>query len=93
MHVLFALFGMEFGYTLEESKTHAKRNCSFMHYDKSGEKFLKRTRDLNTEEITKFIEWFRNYSSQKGCYLPSSEEYLRNKYFIDNEIDRYKEFL
>ena len=79
VHVLFSLFGIEFGYTLEESKTHAKRKCQFMHYEKNGEKFLKKTSKLDKVEMTKFIEWFRNYAGMKGCYLPSSEEYLREK--------------
>ncbi len=93
MHVLFSLFAIEFGYTIDEAKTHAKRNCQFMRYEKGGEIFLKRTRDLDKVEIMNFIEWYRNYSSQKGCYLPSSEEYLRNKYYYENEIDKFKPYL
>lgn len=93
VHVLFSLFGMEFGYTLEESKIHAKRKCNFMHYEKNGEKFLKKTSKLDKKEMTDFIEWFRNYAGMKGCYLPSSEEYLRERFFFDSEIERYKEFM
>ena len=93
LHVLFTLYGIEVGYTIEESKTLVKRSCPFGTYEKNGSKFLIRTRDLNTEEMTKFIEWFRTWSSQQGIYLPTSEEYIMQKLFIDNEIERHKEYL
>lgn len=93
LHVLFALYGMEIGLTLEESKTLVKRSCPFMTYEKKGNKFLRKTSLLNTEEMTNFIDWFRTWSSQQGIYLPTSEEYITNMLFIDNQIDKMKEFL
>ncbi len=93
LHVCITLFAIEFGYTIEESKTHLKRNCHFMRYDKNGETYLKRTRDMNTEELTKFIEWLRNYSSEQGCIIPSAEEYKENQFNIDREISKFKEYL
>ena len=92
-HVCISLFAIEFGYNLDEAKTHLKRSCSFMRYKKDVETFLKRTRDMKTDELTEFIEWIRNYSAQKGCYIPSVDEYLANKYEIDREIDKNKEYL
>lgn len=92
-HVCITLFAIEFGYNLEEAKTHLKRNCDFMRYEKNGETFLKRTRDMNTKELTEFIEWIRTYSSQQGCYIPTSEEYINQRFEIDKEIDRHKEYL
>jgi len=93
LHVCITLFAIEFGYTIEESKTHLKRNCHFMRYDKNGETYLKRTRDMNTEELTKFIEWLRNYSAEQGCIIPSAEEYKENQFNIDREISKFKEYL
>lgn len=93
IHVLFALFGIEFGNTLDESKKDLKDACHFMNYEKNGNIYNKRTRDLNTQEMTDFIDWVRTYSSQKGCYLPTPDEYRMNKYMIDNEITRHKEYL
>ena len=93
LHVLFTLYGIEVGLTIEESKTLVKRTCPFMVYEKNNIKFLKRTSQLNTEEMTKFIEWFRTWSSQQGIYLPNAEEYIMQKLFIDNEIERHQEFL
>lgn len=93
LHVLISLFSIEFGYTLEESKTHLKRVCQFMVYEKNGEKFLKQTSKMDTAELTNFIEWIRNYSSQQGLYLPTSEEYLTNQVQIDREIESQKQYL
>lgn len=93
LHVCITLFAIEFGYTLDESKTHLKRSCHFMRYDKSGETYLKRTRDLNTKELTKFIEWLRTYSAEKGCYIPTADEYKEQQFAIDREISKFKEYL
>jgi len=93
LHVLFSLFGIEFGYTLDEAKTLLKRECSFMTYEKNGKKFLRHTSKMQTDELTKFIDWFRTYSAQQGLYLLTSEEYKYNSVSIDNEINRHKEYL
>lgn len=93
LHVCITLYAIHFGYTIEESKTHLKRNCAFMIYEKEGEKFLKRTRDLDTKELTDFIEWIRAYSAVHGCYVPTSEEYITNKFNIDKEIELQKTYL
>lgn len=93
IHVLFTLYGIEVGLTIEESKTLVKRSCPFGTYEKNGSKFLIRTRDLNTQQMTDFIDWFRTWSSQQGIYLPESEEYIMNKLFIDNQIEQHKQYL
>jgi len=93
LHVLFALFGIEFGYTLDEAKTLLKRECSFMTYEKNGKKFLRHTSKMQTDELTKFIDWFRTYSAQQGLYLLTSDEYKYNSVSIDNEISKHKEYL
>lgn len=93
LHVLISLFSIEFGYTLEEGKTLLKRNCSFIIYEKKGVKFLRKTSEMKTDELTKFIEWIRTYSVNKGLYLLSADEYKQNRIYIDNEIKRNEEFL
>ena len=83
----------ENNWTLEEAKTHLKRACNFMTYNKNDELFLRRTRDLDTKQLTDFIEWIRDYSSLNGCYLPSPEEYKTNRFEIDKVIDNHKQYL
>lgn len=93
IHVLFALFGIEFGYTLDEAKTLLKRECSFMTYEKSGTKFLRHTSQMQTDELTKFIDWVRTYSAQQGLYLPTPDEYREGQAYIDNQIESHSEYL
>lgn len=93
LHICISLFGIEFGFTIDEAKTHLKRCCEFMRYEKNGEVFLKETKKMDTKELTNFIEWIRNYSADQGCYIPSSEEYMNQQFNIDKEIDKHREFL
>jgi hypothetical protein len=93
LHVVITLYGIEYGYTIEEAKTLLKRTCEFMTYEKNGNRFLKSTRGMDTKEMTEFIEWIRNFASKQGCYIPSSQEYLENKFLIDQEIENYKQFI
>ena len=93
LHVLISLFAIETGYTLDEAKTLLKRKAECMIYTKHNEKFLKRTRDLDTKELSEFIEWIRNYSGQQGFYLPNADEYLRDWERIDQEIHSHKSYL
>lgn len=93
LHVLFGLFAINFGYTLEESKHLIKVKCQLMHYEKKGETFIKSTASLDVMEMTNFIEWFRNYASQEGLYLPTPEEYRTNQLYIDEQIRHCNEYL
>lgn len=93
LHVVITLFAIEVGYTLDESKTVLKRECYFMVYEKEDMKFLKRTRDLNTKELTDFIEWIITYAGKMGIYIPSSEEFLLSQFEIEKEISKHKKYL
>jgi len=93
LHVCITLFAIDVGYTLEESKTVLKRECSFMRYTKDGNVFLKRTRDLDTKELTDFIEFIIDFAGVQGISIPTSEEYILNHIQIDQEIQRQKNFL
>ena len=93
LHVLISLYSVYVGNTLEESKTDLKRLCEFMRYEKNNNVYLKSTAKLNTKELTEFIEWVRNYSSVNGLNLPTSEEYITNRFEIDQEIENNKKYL
>ena len=92
LHVLITLFGIEFGYTIEEAKTHLKRSCPFMRYQKNDEWFLKRTSEMNVDEISEFMEWIYNHSAQNGLILPTSESYNNNYAYFNNLMESHKEF-
>ncbi len=92
-HVLINLCAIEFGNTFDEQKIDLKRECPFMRYEKKGNTYLKRTRDLTTKELTDFIDWIRNYIGKTGLYLPSAEDYLINQFEIDKEINNQKQYM
>ena len=93
LHVCITLFAIEFGYTLYEAKILLKRESSFMIYEKNDVLFLKQTRNMDSSELTKFVEFIRNYSAGLGCYIPSSEEYLTNRMQIDRQIQQHEQYL
>ena len=93
IHVLFNLFAINFGYTSIESKNLLKSKCRLMHYEKKGEIFVKSTSELDVLEMTAFVDWVRNYSSQGGLYLPTPEEYRTNQLYIDEQIRHCNEYL
>ena len=93
LHVCLSLFAIAVGYNLNEAKTTLKRECLSMRYIKDGSIFLKRTRDLNTKELTDFIEFIIDFAGVQGISIPRSEEYITNQIEIDREISRNKNFL
>lgn len=93
IHALFSLFAIEIGYTLNETKQLVKSECHFMSYRKDGYVFLRSTADLDTKELSDFVTWFRNWSGNKGVYLPTVEEYLKGYLDYEIEIDRHKQYL
>jgi len=88
LYLLLGAFGMHFGYTLEEAKHIYKQiNESTYFYEKKGRQFIRSSADLNTAEMTKTIDKFRQKSADAGFPLPSAEdrEWLDR---IDIEISR-----
>lgn len=95
LHLCIGLIAIENGNRLKDEKKNLKNICPFMReYDEKGNFEIKKTSKLNTLELTKFIEWIRNFASMElGIYIPSPDEYLQNKYAIDKEIESHKEYL
>ncbi len=92
LHVVISLYAIEFGYTLNETKTDLKRLCEFMVYEKNGSKYLKETSKMNSQEVGEFISWIRTYAGINGLYILSPEEYKKNKFNIDKEINNHKTY-
>lgn len=91
IHVLFGLFGIEYGLTLDESKQLIKG--LLLKYEKRGKEFVKQTSKLDKLEMTRFIDKFRMFSSEQGCYLPTPDEY-RNKWKdFHNIIEQHEKYL
>ena len=89
LHVLFSCYGLEFGYTLDETKTLIKRDLGYF-YEKGGVKFLSKTSEMDSKQLSEFIDKFRNLSSKRGCYLPEPHEITDSLY---NYIESQKQYL
>lgn len=92
LHLLCTAFGMQTGYTLEESKQLYKRvNKSLYYYSKDVKgkeiSFARSSADLSKEEFAKSIDTFMKWSAEAGYPLPPAvnEEWLRS---IENEAER-----
>ena len=99
LHLLFTFFAIDYGMTMEESKTFLKRECPFMTYKKIMKEngasvfFLKQTSRLDKKECSEFIEWIYTYSGQKGINLPDKEDYLANKEAYQKLIRSHRQYL
>lgn len=89
LHVLFSMYGLELGYTLEEAKTLIKRELGYF-YEKNGVKFLVKTSGMDSKELSDFINKFRNLSSKQGYYLPEPHEITDS---LTNYIESQKQYL
>lgn len=93
LHVCITLYAIAYGCRLNEAKTDLKR-AARLYYEKNGNKYLISSADLDSKQMTEFIDFIRTKASQDlGTYIPTSEEYLLERFSIDKEIDRNKEYL
>lgn len=89
LHLLLGYFGQHFGYTIDESKIIYKRdvNPETYVYEKNDAKFLRSSVDLDTAEMTKTIDRFREFSKEQGLPLPAAENEAELR-SIENQIER-----
>lgn len=89
LHLLLGYFGQHFGYTLDEAKILYKRevNDGIYVYKKNDRAFLRSSADLDSAEMTKTIDRFKEFSKEQGLPLPAAEneEELRS---IENEMEK-----
>ena len=89
LHALFALFGGEFGYTVDEAKILVKRQLGYT-YVKNEHTFLEHTSEMDVKQLTEFIDRFRTFSAHQGCYLPSADEFDTNYIEIMKQVSHYE---
>ena len=97
LHVLFTLWGQEFGYTIDEAKHTIKCAIGYT-YNKDLESlngvidnpdFYTKTSEMDSKELTLFIDKIRDWSADAcGLYLPSPAEYIEEQIYFDNEIEK-----
>lgn len=102
LHLMLSKFALEYGYTLDEVKTHFYKvvvNPDLFvreRVDKfSGEiyKYVRSSTELASDEMSKSIEAFREFWLEEGGYrFPSSDEYialLHIQHDVENESKKY----
>lgn len=101
LHVCLGYYASEFGYSIDEVKQDIfkrKLNKDIFEVErvnKRGQKVvrLRSSRDLDTEEMTRAIDRFRNWSSAvAGLYIPSPNE-TDALFAAQQQIDKYLEYL
>lgn len=98
LHVLFTLWGNEWGYTIDEAKREVKYALGYTYrkiahkekvMDIGNAEQYRKTSDMDSKELTIFIEKFRDWSAQTcGLYLPSSDEFLSEQIYFENLTDK-----
>lgn len=96
LHVCLSLFGIHIGLSLEEVKEFFKKNM-YLTYEKDigGElmTFNISTSKYTTEQMSELINLIRDTAEGIGFYIPTSEEYKRERNRIDNEIEMNNKYL
>ncbi len=64
-----------------------------MTYEKNNELFLKKSSGLDSKEMSKWVEWIRNYAGMQGIDIPDADSYKRNWIEIEKEILACKPYL
>ena len=86
LHLMLSYFGLQYGYSLEETKTHFYKLCVnrdiFVREGTdrfTGEiyTYLRSSADLTQDEMSKSIDAFRLWAKEEaGFDFPSSDEYI-----------------
>lgn len=89
LHVCLGYFCAETGFTIDEAKEIFSRELpDMMRYEKNGSHFRKSTAELDTKEMTILIDKIREVAlDQLGLYIPTSQEYLENKFRIERDLE------
>ena len=92
LYVCLAIFCNESGYMVDEAKEiFSQLMPEMLRYERNGFEFRRSTTTLSTQEMNLLIEKIRSVCSEElGAYVPTSEEYLVNKFSIDKEIQHVR---
>lgn len=88
LHVCLSIFCNESGYMMDEAKEiFSQLMPEMLRYERNGFEFRKSTSTLSVQETNLLIEKIRSVCAEElGTYVPTSEEYLIDKFAIDREL-------
>ena len=92
LHVLLGYIALETGYSIEQAKVLMKRTFgSFMIEVINENKFLVSTADLDTVQMTEFIDFIRLHASEEmDIYLLTPEQHEQHEFEIAKELQYVK---
>lgn len=103
LHLMLTQFALQYGYTLDEVKTHFYKvvvNPDLYVRERadkfSGEiyKYVRSSTELTSDEMSKSIEAFRQYWFEEDGYkFPSSDEYIALLHIQHDIEQQSKEYL
>jgi hypothetical protein len=93
LHVCISMFAIHVGETLRRTKTDLKRESGFMVEEYKGKKYLRSSTELDTKEMTLWIDWIRNYAAMNEIFIPSPDDYRRNWVEYERQVEACKPYL
>jgi len=73
--VVYRYLGHEIGYSVEEC--HQLMKTRFLSYQNGVHKFTRSTTDLDTAEMTEYIDQIRTFALEEfSCYIPEANEVI-----------------
>lgn len=74
---------------MSETKEEVKYALGYYDQKEGGAVHYHQTSKMDSLELTIFIDKFRDWSNiTGGLYLPTSEEYLQEQIYFDNETNQ-----
>ncbi len=82
---VLAIYGGRFGSSPDDSAKELKLMFGLACI-KGGEFLSVSVADMDTKQLSEFIEKIRRHSMEQGKYIETSEEYLKDQFNIDRDL-------
>lgn len=87
LYACFKVLSDYSGYTPEEIKQILKYSCDLMKVEKGKHLFLRSISELDSKEMTIFIDHVRAFGNEFDCYIFTPEEFYKNQFEIEKELN------
>lgn len=87
LYACFKVLSDYSGYTVEEIKQIMKMNCDIMKVEKGSHVFLRSISELDSKEITVFIDSVRAFGYDNDCYIFTPEEFYNDQFNIEKNLN------
>lgn len=86
LYACFKVLSDYSGYTIEEIKQILKTMSSVMVREKGGHVFFRSISELDSKEMTTFIDEVRQFGLDQDCYIFSPDEFYQNQFNIEKQL-------